>query len=96
LDAGRVDVVITALEALNLRSKAKEKKRDEVVGYFRNNARRMRYGLFRASGLFVGSGVLEAGCRTIVGVRIKQSGIHWTVKAGQNIATLRCLMLSGL
>jgi hypothetical protein len=96
LDAGQVKEVITALKGLNMRSKAKKKKRDETVTYFRNNAKRMRYDLFRAKGYFVGSGVVEAGCRTVVGVRIKQSGMHWTVKAGQNIATLRCLMLSGL
>ncbi len=56
----------------------------------------MRYDIVRVKGLFVGVGVVEAECRTVVGMRITQSGMHWTVKAGLNIATLRCLMLSGL
>lgn len=96
LDAGKVKAVIAALEGLSLRSKGKRKKRDDAVNYFRGNASRMRYDHFRDRGMFVGSGVVEAGCRTVVGVRIKQSGMHWTVRSGQNIATLRCLMLSGL
>ena len=48
----------------------------------------------RQKGLFVGSGVLEAGCRTVVGQRLKQSGMHWTVKGANSIIALRCNILS--
>jgi hypothetical protein len=34
----------------------------------------MRYAKFRSQGLFVGSGVVEAGCKTIIGLRLKQLG----------------------
>jgi hypothetical protein len=49
---------------------------------------------FRKRGLFVGSGVMEAGCRTLVAQRLKPSGMHWTVKGADNIIALRCCILS--
>jgi hypothetical protein len=68
-------------------------KRDEAdrePGYFLNNAPRMRYHWFRSRGLFAGSGVVEAGCKTVIGQRLKQSGMHWTVAGADSIITLRC------
>ena len=68
-------------------------KKDEVgkeLGYFLNNAPRMRYRWFRSRGLFVGSGVVEASCKTIVGQRLKQAGMHWTVAGADAIIALRC------
>jgi hypothetical protein len=60
------------------------------LGYFLNNAPRMRYRWFRSRGLFAGSGVVEASCKTIVGQRLKQAGMHWTVAGADAIITLRC------
>ena len=68
-------------------------KKDEVnreLGYFLNNAPRMRYHWFRSRGLFVGSGVVEAGCKSVIGQRLKQAGMHWTVSGADSIITLRC------
>jgi hypothetical protein len=72
-------------------------KKDEVekeLGYFLNNAPRMRYHWFRSRGLFVGSGVVEASCKSVIGQRLKQSGMHWTVSGADAIATLRCQQAS--
>ena len=55
----------------------------------------MRYPKFRAQGLFVGSGVIEAGCKTLIGSRLKQSGMFWTVHGANAIIALRCTRLSG-
>ena len=63
--------------------------------YFERNTERMRYPQFRAQGLFVGSGVVEAGCKTVVGARLKQSGMFWTVRGANAILALRCNRLSG-
>lgn len=49
---------------------------------------------FKERKLFVGSGVMDAGCRTVVGQRLKQSGMHWTVRGANNIIALRCSLLS--
>ena len=50
----------------------------------------MRYPEFRAQHLFVGSGVIEAGCKAIIGSRCKQSGMFWTVRGANAILALRC------
>jgi hypothetical protein len=50
---------------------------EEKVGYFVGNVARMQYGTFREQGLFIGSGVIEAGCKTVIGSRCKQSGMFW-------------------
>jgi hypothetical protein len=62
--------------------------------YFERNAERMRYPAFRAQGLFVGSGVVEAGCKTLIGARLKRSGMFWTVRGANAIIALRCCRLS--
>jgi hypothetical protein len=54
----------------------------------------MRYHWFRQCGLFVGSGVVEAGCKAVVGQRLKQSGMHWTVSGADAIIALRCTQAS--
>ena len=61
---------------------------------FRKNIE-MRYPEFRAQGLSVGSGVVEAGCKTAIGVRCKRAGMHWTVSGADAIIALRCCKLSG-
>jgi len=95
LDDGNVEAVLHAMECLQPRT---DTARDEVrkaIGYFRTNAPRMRYRHFRSLGLFVGSGVIEAGCKTIAGSRLKQSGMQWTVRGANAIVALRCCDLSG-
>jgi hypothetical protein len=63
--------------------------------YFEHNALEMRYAEFRRKKFFVGSGVVEAGCRTVIGERLKQSGMHWSVRGANAIIALRCCILSG-
>ena len=69
---------------------SKKDELDTALGYFENNAPRMRYHWFRSRGLFVGSGVIEAGCKTVTGQRLKQSGMHSTAGGADAIITLRC------
>ena len=71
-----------------------EKIRTEA-DYFERNAERMRYPKFRRQHLFVGSGVIEAGCKTVIGSRLKQSGMFWTVRGANAIIALRCCHLNG-
>jgi hypothetical protein len=63
--------------------------------YFTTNAGRMRYPEFREQGFFVGSGVIEAGCKSVIGVRLKRSGMFWTVRGANAIIALRCCRLNG-
>jgi hypothetical protein len=62
--------------------------------YFEENAVQMRYAWFRRQQLFVGSGVVEAGCRTVIGQRLKQSGMRWSVRGANAIIALRCCLMS--
>jgi len=67
---------------------------EKELGYFVNNAARMQYGTFRRRGFFIGSGVIEAGCKTIIGSRCKQSGMFWGEPGAENILALRCIQSS--
>ena len=64
---------------------------EQALGYFVRNVNRMQYGTFRAAGYFIGSGVVEAGCKTVIGGRCKQSGMFWSKAGAQNILALRCI-----
>ena len=50
----------------------------------------MQYARFRQLGMFVGSGAVEAGCKAVIGQRLKLSGMHWSIPGATAIATLRC------
>jgi hypothetical protein len=89
LDYGYIDGIVAATRQYPLEG-VKKDEIDTALGYFDNNAPRMRYHWFRQCGLFVGSGVVEASCKTIVGQRLKQSGMHWTVNGADAIIALRC------
>jgi len=95
LDAGNVRAVVAALKRVTPRDGNLQKAVQNEIGYFQTNAHRMRYAEFRRQGLFVGSGVIEAGCRNVIGLRLKQSGMHWTVRGANAIIALRCAELSG-
>jgi hypothetical protein len=89
LDYGYIDGIVTAARKYPLEG-VKKDEIDTALGYFENNAPRMRYHWFRQCGLFTGSGVIESSCKTIVGQRLKQSGMHWTVAGADAIIALRC------
>jgi hypothetical protein len=64
---------------------------EEALHYFVSNVSRMQYGTFRAAGHFIGSGVVEAGCKTVIGSRCKQSGMFWSEPGAENILAFRCI-----
>ena len=89
LDDGRLGALLRALRRHEGRDEARR-----CIDYIRRNRHRMRYPAFRASGLCVGSGVLEAGCKNVVGTRFKRPGMHWSVAGVNAMAALRCCVLS--
>jgi uncharacterized protein UPF0236 len=95
LDAGSIEAVLAAMGRLRPTAENAQDELRKATEYFKTNAERMRYEQFRQQALFVGSGVVEAGCKTIVGRRLKQSGMHWTVRGANAILALRCWDLSG-
>ena len=93
LDYGYTDGIAAAARAYPLEGVKKDEVEKEL-GYFLNNAPRMRYHWFRSRGLFTGSGVVEAGCKSVIGQRVKLAGMHWTVNGADSIVTLRCAQAS--
>ncbi len=95
LDAGSIEDVLRALESLQPEGDKTAEEVRKAAGYFKNNAKRMRYAHFRSLDLFVGSGVVEAGCKTVIGQRLKLSGMHWSIQGAEAIVNLRCCDFSG-
>ena len=95
LDKGKIEKLVSAIRSIaTVNPEVIEKIRIEA-DYFERNAARMRYPKFRQQHLFVGSGVIEAGCKTVIGSRLKQSGMFWTVRGANAIIALRCCHLNG-
>ena len=91
LDYGDVDAIIAEIRTLP--SSSDPKVQDQLrkqAEYCETNKLRMCYKYFRARGFFVGSGVIEAGCKTVIGQRLKQSGMRWTVANANAVIALRC------
>jgi len=94
LDKGQIESLAKTLRELRPASAELIKAVVNEADYFERNAERMRYPAFRAQGLFVGSGVVEAGCKTVIGSRLKRSGMFWTVRGANAIIALRCAYLN--
>jgi len=88
-----VEQIISASELLPQTAHERKSATTEIE-YFKTNTERMRYADFRARSLFVGSGVVEAGCKTIIAVRMKKSGAKWSVRGANDIIALRCTLAS--
>lgn len=94
LDEGEIEALVRSLRSVALSYPELAGEIRTGANYFESNKERMRYPEFRKQGLFVGSGVIEAGCKTVLG-RLKQSGMFWTVRGANAIIALRCCQLSG-
>ena len=94
LDAGRIEQLVATLRAIETDDAELAHQLALEAHYFERNAARMRYREFRRQGLFVGSGVIEAGCRTVIASRLKRSGMFWSVRGANAITALRCSRLS--
>jgi hypothetical protein len=93
-DVQGVAKIIRSLDHLVHRHPRRAKLRTELK-FFRRNRRRMAYATMAAQGLPIGSGVVEAACKTLVTARLKRSGMRWRQQGGQAILTFRSLAQSG-
>jgi hypothetical protein len=94
LDDGNIEALIRLLRSAEASHPDLAQDIHTEINYFETNKERMRYPNFREQGLFVGSGVIEAGCKTVLG-RLKQSGMFRTVRGANSIIALRGCQLSG-
>jgi hypothetical protein len=90
----QLDQVIAEAIVQIPRQGPRRKIAERQLAYLENNRHRMQYGTFQKRGWFIGSGVIEAGCKTVIGQRLKQSGMFWSIEGAQNILTFRCAAFS--
>lgn len=95
LDGGKIEDLVSVLRAVDSPNPELADKLRVEAGYLENNRERMRYPTFRDRHLFVGTGVIEAGCKALIGSRCKQSGMFWTVRGANAILALRCCQFNG-
>ena len=95
LDKGKIAKLVASLRSLQTADPELAKKIGNDADYFATNAARMNHPKFRKQHLFVGSGVIEAGCKTVIAHRFKQSGMFWTVRGANAVLALRCCHLNG-
>ena len=91
LDEGHLKSLVQALRG----NADRYKEARECIHYIWKNRRRMRYPEFHKQGFCTSTGVVEAGCKVVIGTRLKRSGMHWTVKGANAVIALRCSKLSG-
>jgi hypothetical protein len=95
LDKGKIEKLVLTLSSIHTTNPEMAEELRKQTEYFQTNAERMRYPEFRKQHLFVGSGVIEAGCKTVIGSRLKRSGMFWTVRGANAILALRCCQFNG-
>ena len=93
LDAGDIETLVTETTRLALTGDL-ARDTEKALAYFKTNAHRMRYAYFRDHRMFVGSGTVEAGCKAVIGQRLKLSGMRWNIPGATAILTLRCQQAS--
>jgi hypothetical protein len=97
-DPDALDSVLRSLRYYRKRLRSGSERHrvvQRVIRYYGRNRERMRYADFRARGLPIGSGVVEAACKCIVNSRLKRSGMRWTRDGGQHVLNLRVRVQSG-
>ncbi len=94
LDKGKIANLVGVLRSIHSANPEVAEKIRIEADYFETNTHRMHYPQFRRQHLFVGSGVIEAGCKTVIGARLKRSGMFWTVRGANAILALRCSHLN--
>jgi len=95
LDQGRIEELAQRLERELPRKGKRRGQGLKKINYFVKRTEQMRYGEFRRQGFFVGSGVIEAGCKTLIGKRFKNSGMFWSKTGANAIIAARCCLYSG-
>ena len=95
LRAGLAEEALREVESLRARSASKRKAKHELVTYLSNNRSRMDYPRYEKLGLPIGSGEVEAQCKTLVQARCKQAGMRWSREGAEHLLRVRCAVRDG-
>jgi hypothetical protein len=94
LDQGKIAKLVASLRKIQTADAELARKIRNEIDYFATNRNRMNYPEFRKQHLFIGSGVIEAACKSVIAQRLKQSGMFWSVNGANSILALRCSHLN--
>jgi len=94
MEQGQIEQLLEQMRQALPRSGPRRSLGFKQIAYFDNRKEQMRYAQFRAQGLFVGSGVIESSCKTVIGKRLKQAGMFWSVEGANAIIAARCCLYS--
>lgn len=94
LEQDQVGQVLEAIRRVEAKTEEARQAKQREYGYFESNQERMRYGTYRRKGYHIGSGVVEAACKQVVGARLDQAGMHWRQETAEAIVALRGALLS--
>jgi hypothetical protein len=94
LKADQLQATLREIAAWKPRRADRKQLRKTALGYFHTNAERMRYGTFLKAGYHIGSGIVEASCKHVVGARLDQAGMHWRLPTADATVALRAALLS--
>lgn len=87
--------LLTALKRMKPKTPEQAEALRLQLGYFTRNEHRMNYPQFRERGMMIGSGPAEAGCKVVVGQRLKGAGMRWSEKGADAALAVRAALLSG-
>jgi len=90
----KVEEVISEARKLASTTNCDQEAVTKKINYLENNKQRMKYGTYKRDGYFYGSGVIEAGCKSLVGHRAKQSGMFWSKQGAENVLAIRAALYS--
>ena len=94
LKKSKWETVIDNCEKIRRKKKALTENIDKLISYINNNQKRIDYQKYQKMGLMIGSGVVESSNRRIVTQRLKQAGMHWSIKGAEGVMALRASYLS--
>jgi hypothetical protein len=95
IEEGKIEELVCSLRSIQVSDPDLAAEILTQAEYFEKNAERMRYPKFRGQNRLVASCVIEAGCKAVIGSRLKRSGMFWTVRGANAILALRRCHLNG-
>ena len=94
IKAGGVKEVEKSLGRMKAKTVEQKEELEKTRRYLKNHEEHMKYDEYQRMGFHIGSGVIEAGCKHVIGHRFKRSGMRWSRQGCENLLALRVAYLN--
>lgn len=94
LKAGLVKEVQKGFKRMKAKTEEQKEELEKTCRYFKNNEHKMKYDEYVQAGFHIGSGIIEAGCKHVIGNRFKRAGMRWSRLGARNLLALRVAYLN--